>query len=1002
MADLMTRQIAFDGLVNGLAIGLIALGVVLVYRSSRVINFAVGNLGVIGAALLPLAVINYGVPFWAALLGALLVGTLAGTIVELAVIRRLFHSARVTVLIATIGVAQACVAAVRSLPDVDGAVRASYPVAIDAQWQIAGVRVTGAQVCVLVVVPVVAGALTWFLGRTTRGRAVTACAENPDLARTVGISPKIVSTVVWTIAGLLSTLAMILIAGQSGRVSATADLGPNTMVRAMAAAVIAGLTSFRWSMLAGVLIGVLQAAVRFNFVEQTGLVDFLLLCAVVTAVWVRARRDARTDQRAGTRAFATGPRPAPIPERLRGVWWIRHMNKLALIVPLLIAVLLPLVVTQASRHLLYGTILAFAICACSLTVLTGWAGQLSLGQMAFAGLGALTAAALTRGVSIDIGGDRTIAFQALPFAPSVLLAALVTAALAAIVGVGALRVDGMLLAVSTFALGVAAAAYLYRRPFLTDGNASSVPMPRGDLLGLDLADERTYYYVLLVVLIVVLALLARLRAHGIGRRTIAVRDNPEAAAACTVSPLRTKVTAFALSGAIAGLGGALLAGSVQSVPLTERFFQVSDSLTLVAIVVIGGLGSTIGPVIGSVWVVGLPAFFPGNALVPLFASSIGLLVLLLYFPGGLAQIGNAARAALLDWAERRLPEPSGASASASTHAPKPERPMRVRERAAAEASAAVDGATAVDGGDAPVLLTREVSVRYGGNTAVDKVSIELRPGEILGLIGTNGAGKSTLLNAIGGFAPATGSVELLGRDVSRLAPARRAALGLGRTFQAARLFPELTVRETVLVALEARGRSGLAGTALFLPAATRAERRRRAEAADLIDLVGLGRYADTPVARLSTGTRRIVELANLIALDAKVLCLDEPTAGVAQRETEALGPLLLRLRRELHAAMIVIEHDMPFMMSISDRLYCLGAGRVISEGTPEEVRSDPAVIAGYLGTDTRAIDRSGALGAGAPVAPRPVAVSAAAPVPAPAPVSVPAPPHSAADPAPES
>ncbi|WP_439679641.1 ABC transporter permease subunit [Embleya sp. MST-111070] len=997
MADLMTRQIAFDGLVNGLAIGLIALGVVLVYRSSRVINFAVGNLGVIGAALLPLAVINYGVPFWAALLGALLVGTLAGTIVELAVIRRLFHSARVTVLIATIGVAQACVAAVRSLPDVDGAVRASYPVAIDAQWQIAGVRVTGAQVCVLVVVPVVAGGLTWFLGRTTRGRAVTACAENPDLARTVGISPKIVSTVVWTIAGLLSTLAMILIAGQSGRVSATADLGPNTMVRAMAAAVIAGLTSFRWSMLAGVLIGVLQAAVRFNFVEQTGLVDFLLLCAVVTAVWVRARRDARTDQRAGTRAFATGPRPAPIPERLRGVWWIRHMNKLALIVPLLIAVLLPLVVTQASRHLLYGTILAFAICACSLTVLTGWAGQLSLGQMAFAGLGALTAAALTRGVSIDIGGDRTIAFQALPFAPSVLLAALVTAALAAIVGVGALRVDGMLLAVSTFALGVAAAAYLYRRPFLTDGNASSVPMPRGDLLGLDLADERTYYYVLLVVLIVVLALLARLRAHGIGRRTIAVRDNPEAAAACTVPPLRTKVTAFALSGAIAGLGGALLAGSVQSVPLTERFFQVSDSLTLVAIVVIGGLGSTIGPVIGSVWVVGLPAFFPGNALVPLFASSIGLLVLLLYFPGGLAQIGNAARAALLDWAERRLPEPSAAPApaSASTHAPKPERAMRVRERA--EASAAPDEAAAPD---APVLVTRDVSVRYGGNTAVDKVSIELRPGEILGLIGTNGAGKSTLLNAIGGFAPATGSVELFGRDVSRLAPARRAALGLGRTFQAARLFPELTVRETVLVALEARGRSGLAGTALFLPAATRAERRRRAEAADLIDLVGLGRYAETPVARLSTGTRRIVELANLIALDAKVLCLDEPTAGVAQRETEALGPLLLRLRRELHAAMIVIEHDMPFMMSISDRLYCLGAGRVISEGTPEEVRSDPAVIAGYLGTDTRAIDRSGALGAGAPVAPRPVSV--AAPVPAPASVSVPAPPHLAADPAPES
>jgi ABC-type branched-subunit amino acid transport system ATPase component/ABC-type branched-subunit amino acid transport system permease subunit len=955
MSDLMTRQIAFDGLVNGLAIGLIALGIVLVYRAGRVINFAVGNLGVIGAALLPLAVINYGVPFWAALVGSLLVGTLAGTVVELAVIRRLFHSARVTVLIATIGVAQACVAAVKALPDVDGAVRASYPVPITTHWELAGVRITGAQVCVLVVVPVVAGALTWFLGRTTQGRAVTASADNPNLARTVGISPKMVSTLVWTLAGLLSTLAMILIAGQSGRVSATADLGPNTMVRAMAAAVIAGLTSFRWSMVAGIAIGVLQAAVRFNFVEQTGLVDFLLLCAVVTAVWVRARRDARPDNGGDARAFSTGPRPAPVPERLRGVWWIRHLGTLGLAVPLLVAVLLPLVITQASRHLLYGTILAFAICACSLTVLTGWAGQLSLGQMAFAGLGALTTAALTRGVSIDIGADRTIAFQALPFALSTLLAAAVTAALAAIVGAGALRVNGMLLAVSTFALGVAAAGYLYRRPFLTDGNAASVPLPRGHLFGLDLADERTYYYVLLVVLVVVLALIARLRSHGTGRRTIAVRDNPEAAAACTVAPLRTKVTAFALSGAIAGLGGSLLAGSVQSVPLTERFFQVSDSLTLVAIVVIGGLGSTVGPVIGAVWVVGLPAFFPGNSLVPIFASSIGLLVLLLYFPGGLTQIAHAGRAALIRWAQGRLPEVAAETAPAPAS---PRRPMRTRERA----EVAPDTAEFV-------LSTDNVSVRYGGNTAVDSVSIGLRPGEILGLIGTNGAGKSTLLNAIGGFAPATGKVDLLGHDVSRLAPAKRAALGLGRTFQAARLFPELTVRETVLVALEARKRSGLISTALVLPGAVRAERHRRAEAADLIDLVGLGRYADTPVALLSTGTRRIVELANLIALDARVLCLDEPTAGVAQRETEALGPLLLRLRRELDAAMIVIEHDMPFMMSISDRLYCLAAGKVISEGTPEEVRTDPAVIAGYLGTDTRAIDRSGV--AGTPVRPLP-------------------------------
>jgi ABC-type branched-subunit amino acid transport system ATPase component len=181
---------------------------------------------------------------------------------------------------------------------------------------------------------------------------------------------------------------------------------------------------------------------------------------------------------------------------------------------------------------------------------------------------------------------------------------------------------------------------------------------------------------------------------------------------------------------------------------------------------------------------------------------------------------------------------------------------------------------------------------------------------------------------------------------------------LGRTFQAARLFPELTVRETVQVALEARGRTGLLSTALFLPSSSRSERAMASDASDLIDFLGLGRYADDFIAELSTGTRRIVELAGLLALDAQVLCLDEPTAGVAQRETEAFGPLLKQIQQELHATMIVIEHDMPMIMALSDRVYCLEAGQVIAEGSPDEVRNDPRVVASYLGTDTRAIDRS--------------------------------------------
>jgi len=275
-----------------------------------------------------------------------------------------------------------------------------------------------------------------------------------------------------------------------------------------------------------------------------------------------------------------------------------------------------------------------------------------------------------------------------------------------------------------------------------------------------------------------------------------------------------------------------------------------------------------------------------------------------------------------------------------------------------------------------VLAVSELSVRFGGITAVDGATLDVQPGEIVGLIGANGAGKSTLMNAVGGFVPSTGSVTLLGQEVSGRSPGHRASLGLGRTFQAATLFPELTVNETLLVALEAKGRAGMLSTALGLPRARRHNRAALAEVSELVDFLGLDGYREHYISDLSTGTRRVVELAGLLALNAKVLCLDEPTAGLAQRETEAFGPLIRTIKEELAASVLLIEHDMPLIMGISERVYCLEAGRVIAEGPPAAVRDDARVIASYLGTDERAIVRSGRVGtepAAAPPAPMPVA-----------------------------
>ncbi|HKY68782.1 MAG TPA: ATP-binding cassette domain-containing protein, partial [Acidimicrobiales bacterium] len=265
------------------------------------------------------------------------------------------------------------------------------------------------------------------------------------------------------------------------------------------------------------------------------------------------------------------------------------------------------------------------------------------------------------------------------------------------------------------------------------------------------------------------------------------------------------------------------------------------------------------------------------------------------------------------------------------------------------------------------LRLADVTVRFGVRTVVNEVSLAVPRGAVVGLIGANGAGKSTLMNAVGGFVPSTGSVEVLGTDVQGRAAHRRAALGLGRTFQDAALFADLTVRETVQTAVEARAHARFASVALGLPRARRLERAKRAHADDILDFLGLGTYGERFVSELSTGMRRIVELACLLATDARVLCLDEPTAGVAQREAEAFGPLLLSLRRELDASMLVIGHDMPLVMSISDHIVCLEAGRVISVGPPDHVRHDPLVVASYLGTDVRAIHRSDAIRATAPV-----------------------------------
>jgi ABC-type branched-subunit amino acid transport system ATPase component/predicted MFS family arabinose efflux permease len=260
-----------------------------------------------------------------------------------------------------------------------------------------------------------------------------------------------------------------------------------------------------------------------------------------------------------------------------------------------------------------------------------------------------------------------------------------------------------------------------------------------------------------------------------------------------------------------------------------------------------------------------------------------------------------------------------------------------------------------------VLSLDDLSISFGGIRAVDSCSFELHKGEVLGLIGPNGAGKTTIFDLISGFlAPSSGRIVLQGRDITRLAPDKRAWLGLGRSFQDARLAPSLTVAENLALGLERHleVRDHVAA-ALSLPGLIRQEEDVAYTVADLVELLNLGAFRDKLVRELSTGTRRVVDLAMCIAHDPAVLLLDEPSSGIAQKETEALGPLLLRIRDETGCGLLVIEHDMPLICGISDRMIALELGSPIAEGTPAEVISTPRVVAAYLGSDEATINRSG-------------------------------------------
>jgi ABC-type branched-subunit amino acid transport system ATPase component/ABC-type branched-subunit amino acid transport system permease subunit len=905
------------GLFSGLSYALLAVGLLLVYRATRVINFAHGEIGAFGAAVLAKLVIDGHWNFFAALAVALLVGGALGAAVEWTVVRRLFDRPRFVLTIGTIGVAQILFFAQLALPKIGRP--GPYPTPIDRVLHIGDLYLRSEHFMVLAFAPAAVAGVMFLLNRTPYGLAIRACAENSDAAQMAGVSTRRISLLVWTLGGVLATLTVVLVNPLKATVAGvpTLALGPGLLLRALVAVLVGRFVSLPWTVAGGIGVGVLEALLYAN-VQNPGATDMALLVLAAALVFWRGKKLA-VDH--GGSWFDTA-RTTATSDTLRS-------RRVALGAAVVAGLALPLVASTSSQTFLFSRMLIFALAALSVTVLTGWAGQLSLGQFAFVGLGAMTTAAL-------VG-------RGMPFGIALVYATVATAMGSVAIGAPALRVRGPLFAVLTLAFAVAANAWIFNQSWFL-GDRTLANLPRGALGPFSLGSQRAYYYLCLVVVSLVAVAVGRLRRTGVGRAIIAVRDNEHVAASFTVSPQVAKLTAFGLAGALAGLAGGLLAGLL--VQFGSDSFRPDLSFLLVAIAVIGGLSSARGAVLGSIFALGVPAIFDNSLEAQLLTSGAGLLLLLLLVPGGLAEVVDRARLFFTNrfvapLGTRKAPpdEVTGLPLLTEPHAP---------------------GADDVSPNGVVVLSADDVVVRFGGLAALDGVTVTARKGEVVGLMGTNGAGKSTLMDVIGGYTtPAAGKVALFGEDVTDLPAFERARRGVGRVFQDARLFTELTVSETIRLALEHEDRAEVVPSLLALGPSRRGEDRKHTRSSEIIDLLKLGDYAETRIGDLSTGTRRIVELAAQIALGSRMLLLDEPTAGVAQKDAEAFGPLIKRVQRELGATVVLIEHDLPLVMSVSDRVYCLGAGKVIATGSPDAVRSDPAVIASYLGTDDRAILRSG-------------------------------------------
>lgn len=633
--------------IYGLISAVFASGIVLVYRATRIINFAHAAFGVFASVLFLLLTVVWRWNFWVAFAATLAAAAVLGGLVEVLVIRRFAHAPRLVLTVATIAVAQliAGFSTVASgtgtdvefgpLPRLfgleDGVVApnqvATTPFT-DSRFEMFPVVFRGHHLLAVALVVLVLVGIAAFFRFTDAGIAIRGAAENEDRASLLGINTSGLSALVWVMAAAMSGLATVLLLplDSTSLTTVSTGIGGAVLLRALAAAVLGRMENLPVTAAAAVGIAIVERSVFWAY-SQTPIVDAALLALILGALLVQRRRLARTEESlSGTWAATEEVRAIPV--EMRDLPVVRRGRRRAIVVGTIVVLGYPWVMSPTQTNL-GGVYAIFGIIAVSLVVLTGWGGQISLGQFAFVAIGAA------------VGGSAT-AEWGLPFPVAILLGSLAAAGVAVVLGLPALRIKGLYLAVTTMAFSVATITVVLNPKYFDWLLPGDVARPQ--LLFIDTENERAYYYLCIVALGAAVLAAQSLRRTRTGRVLIAMRDNERAAQSFSINLVRTRLATFAISGFLAGFAGVLYAHHQHGV--TQSAFTPEQSIQMFLMAVIGGLGSVSGALLGALYLGTVNLVIGGDAG-RLLASGAGVLAVLLFYPGGLGAAVFAARDAWL-------------------------------------------------------------------------------------------------------------------------------------------------------------------------------------------------------------------------------------------------------------------------------------------------------------------------------------------------------------------